>query len=49
MDAHDVVVGMDLARTFLQMVYTRSRRYANHRWEGNMTQRRWSSYRINIQ
>jgi hypothetical protein len=30
MDAGDFV-GMDMARKFLQMGYTRSRRYANHR------------------
>jgi len=29
--AHNDFVGMDMARKFLQMGYTRSRRYANHR------------------
>lgn len=29
--ARDDFVGMDMARKFLQMGYTRSRRYANHR------------------
>jgi len=29
--AEDDFVGMDMARKFLQMGYTRSRRYANHR------------------
>jgi hypothetical protein len=29
--AKDDFVGMDMARKFLQMGYTRSRRYANHR------------------
>ena len=29
--AHDDFVGMDMARKFLQMGYTRSRRYANHK------------------
>ena len=29
--AQDDFVGMDMARKFLQMGYTRSRRYANHR------------------
>jgi hypothetical protein len=29
--AKDDVVGMDMARKFLQMGYTRSRRYANHK------------------
>lgn len=28
-------VGMDMARKFLQMGYTRSRRYANHKGGGN--------------
>ena len=28
---HDDFVGMDMARKFLQMGYTRSRRYANHK------------------
>ncbi len=28
---HDDFVGMDMARKFLQMGYTRARRYANHR------------------
>jgi Domain of unknown function (DUF4385) len=29
--AHEDFVGMDMARKFLQMGYTRSRRYANHK------------------
>ena len=29
--SHDDFVGMDMARKFLQMGYTRSRRYANHK------------------
>jgi hypothetical protein len=29
--ANDDFVGMDMARKFLQMGYTRSRRYANHK------------------
>jgi len=36
--AHDFV-GMDMARKFLQMGYTRGRRYANHRPEVNMVER----------
>jgi Domain of unknown function (DUF4385) len=36
-------VGMDMARKFVQMGYTRSRRYANHK-----TGRKWSEGRVTV-
>lgn len=41
-DAEDFV-GMDMARKFLQMGYTRARRYANHR-----SGRKWSAGRTEV-
>ena len=43
--AADDFVGMDMARKFLQMGYTRARRYANHRSGRKYDRRRRRSYR----